>query len=59
MNRPESSLRSLCLVLDGEAEVKSHLNDKVIVTLTLGSHFGSSDSLRIIDYEYLGDIYAG
>ena len=58
-NRAESNMRSLCIVLDGSAKVINRADKFEVHELTQGSHFGSSDLLRIPDIEYFGDIYAG
>ena len=58
-NQAESNLRSLCIVLDGSAKVVNKTDGFEIFEIFSGSHFGSSDLLKIPDIEYFGDIYAG
>lgn len=58
-NRPDSNIRSICIVLAGSADVINKVDDFHVVTLAHGQHFGSSDLLRIPDIEYYGDIHAG
>lgn len=56
-NPPESSIRSLCLVLEGSCRVVNE--DFEVLEMRPGNHFGASDLLRIPDVEYLGNIVAG
>jgi hypothetical protein len=56
-NPPESSIRSLVLILEGSCRVIN--NDFEVLELRPGNHFGASDVLRTPDIEYLGDIVAG
>jgi len=58
-NNPDSNTRSLCFVLEGSCEVINKADNSNLFELTHGNHFGTSDLLRIVDTEYLGDIIAG
>ena len=56
-NPPDSSIRSLCLILEGSCRVVNSGFD--VLEMRPGNHFGASDVLRIPDIEYLGNIIAG
>ena len=58
-NRPDSNIRSVCIVLEGSAVVINPADNFHVVTLNHGSHFGSSDLLKVPDIEYYGNIFAG
>ena len=58
-NNPDSHHRSLCFVLEGSCDVINQADGSNLFELTHGNHFGTSDLLRIVDTEYLGDIVAG
>lgn len=58
-NPPDSRMRSICIVLDGHCQVINKADTFYFHDLRPGDHFGSSDLLKIIGIEYLGDIYAG
>jgi hypothetical protein len=61
-NSPESSHRSLVLVLEGSCRVLHRVPgqpDFDVFDLRPGDHFGASDCLRLPGIEYLGDIVAG
>ena len=56
-NPPVTSIRSLCLVLEGSCSVTN--DDFEVLEMRPGNHFGASDLLRIPDIEFLGNISAG
>ena len=58
-NRAESNLRSLCIILEGSVKVINRVDKFEVYEAFSGSHFGSSDLLKIPDIEYFGDLYAG
>lgn len=61
-NPPESSHRSLVLILEGSCRVVHRVPgqpDFEVFDLRPGDHFGASDCLRLPGIEYLGDILAG
>lgn len=59
MNAPSSAYHSICIVLAGDCEVRSTFDNSYVAKLGRGEHFGSSDTLRVVDYEYFGNIFAG
>ena len=52
-------MRSLCIVLDGSVKVINRVDKFEIFEVYSGSHFGTSDLLKIPDIEYFGDLIAG
>jgi len=52
-------MRSVCIVLEGSCTVINRADKFHITDLRSGDHFGCSDLLKIIDIEFLGDIFAG
>ena len=57
---PKTLYRSVCLVLEGSAEVRNPFDfDYKVFELSQGEHFGATDLLQIPDIDYMGDIYAG
>lgn len=52
-------MRSLCFVLEGSCNVINAADGFNVFELRPGNHFGSSDLLRIVDTEFLGDIISG
>jgi len=58
-NSPSSPYHSICIVLEGDCEVRSTFDNSYVAKLGQGEHFGSSDSLRVVDYEYFGHVFAG
>ena len=58
-NPPDSKIRSVCIVLDGSCNVINSSDNFHIYELRQGNSFGCSDLLKIIDCEFLGDIFAG
>ena len=58
-NKAESIIRSLCIILEGSVKAINPQDGFEIFEIFSGTHFGSSDLLKIPDIEYFGDLIAG
>ena len=58
-NPAASNMRSLCIILDGSAKCINKEDGFEILEIFSGSHFGSSDLLKMPDLEFFGNIHAG
>ena len=57
---PATLYRSVCIVLEGSADVRNPFEPEFkVFELSQGEHFGASDLLQIPDIDYMGDIIAG
>ena len=58
-NPSETNIRSLCLILEGTADVINPSDNFCVCHLGQGSHFGASDLIQAVGIEYFGNVKAG